>query len=388
MSAWNHFTGWVPSWLAALIVFVAMVAAGLAAQRFIRRVLDGRSVQRHPFLKHAWSRTHRLVRFMLALFAAGMAVQILALSGNQLDIARRIFLCLFIVQLGWIAAVIANIAMDRYVYGLKLDVADNLVARKAVTQMGLLRQAVNVVLALLTVGFALMSFDSVRQFGYSLFASAGIVGIVAGLAARPLFENLIAGLQLAFTQPLRMGDAVVINNEWGWVEEIGSVYIVVRLWDWRRQIVPLSYLFTTPFTNWTRSSSSIIGTVMVYADYTLPMEPVRAKATAIAKASPLWDGQVINVQVSDAREQVMEIRVLASASDSSRAWDLRCEIREKLIAYIRDQYPGALPRVRREDFRLAEEAAPAQRPGALALPTDTFLGAFLPPCPTPLPGGS
>jgi small-conductance mechanosensitive channel len=360
MSAWNP--GWVPSWLAAILVFAAIMAVGLAAQRFVTRVLDGRTVERHPFLKQAWARTQRLVRFMLALFAAGMAVQILALSGNQLDIARRIFMALFIVQLGWIAAVIANIAMDRYVYGLKLDVADNLVARKAVTQMGLLRQAVNVLLALLTVGFALMSFDSVRQFGYSLFASAGIVGIVAGLAARPLFENLIAGLQLAFTQPLRMGDAVVINNEWGWVEEIGSVYVVVRLWDWRRQIVPLSYLFTTPFTNWTRSSASIIGTVMVYADYTLPMEPVRAKATAIAKASPLWDGQVINVQVSDAREQVMEIRVLASASDSSRAWDLRCEIREKLIAYIRDQYPGALPRVRREDFRLAEEAVPAPRP--------------------------
>jgi small-conductance mechanosensitive channel len=360
MSAWNHFTGWVPSWLAAILVFAAIMAVGLTVQRFITRVLDGRTVQRHPFLKQAWARTHRLVRFMLALFAAGMAVQILALSGNQLDIARRIFLCLFIVQLGWIVAVIANIAMDRQVYGLKLDVADNLVARKAVTQMGLLRKAVNILLALLTAGFALMSFDSVRQFGYSLFASAGIVGIVAGLAARPLFENLIAGLQLAFTQPLRMGDAVVINNEWGWVEEIGSVYIVVRLWDWRRQIVPLSYLFTTPFTNWTRSSSSIIGTVMIYADYTLPMEPVRAKATAIAKASPLWDGQVINVQVSDAREQVMEVRVLASASDSSRAWDLRCEIREKLIAYIRDQYPGALPRVRREDFRLAEEGP--QRP--------------------------
>jgi small-conductance mechanosensitive channel len=292
---------------------------------------------------------------MLALFAAGMAVQALSLSAQQIDIARRIFLCLFIVQMGWIALVIANIAMDRYVYGLKLDVADNLVARKAVTQMGILRQAMNALLVLVTAGFALMSFDSVRQFGISLFASAGIAGIVAGLAARPLLENLVAGLQLAFTQPLRMGDAVVINNEWGWVEEIGSVYVVIRLWDWRRQIVPLSYLFTTPFTNWTRSSASIIGTVYIYADYTLPMEPVRAKAAEIAKRSALWDGQVINVQVSDAKDQVMEVRVLASATDSSRAWDLRCEIREKLIAYIRDTFPESLPRVRREDFRLTEE---------------------------------
>jgi small-conductance mechanosensitive channel len=356
MSALWKLLNWLPAWLAAPAIFVAIVAAGLVLQGLVTHVLDGGPAARHPFLKQAWRRTRRLVRFMLALFALGIAIQFLPLTAHQGDAVRRIFLALFIVQLGWIAIVVANIAMDRYVFGLKLDVADNLVARKAVTQMGILRQAVNVLLALLTAGFALMSFDSVRQFGISLFASAGIAGIVAGMAARPLFENLIAGLQLAFTQPLRMGDAVVINNEWGWVEEIGSVYIVVRLWDWRRQIVPLSYIFQNPFTNWTRNSSSIIGTVLIYADYTLPMEPVRAKAIAIAKASPLWDGQVVNVQVSDAKDQVMEVRVLASAADSSRAWDLRCEIREKLIAYIRDNFPTGLPRVRREDFRLAEDA--------------------------------
>ena len=167
---------------------------------------------------------------------------------------------------------------------------------------------------------------------------------------------------LALTQPLRLEDAVVIDKEWGWVEEINSTYIVVRLWDWRRLVVPLSYLFQNPFANWTRNSSSIIGTVYVYADYTLPMDAARARATAIVKASPLWDGQVVNVQVSDARQQVMEVRVLASAGDSSRAWDLRCEIREKLIAWIRERHPESLPRVRREDFRLADAGArePAQ----------------------------
>jgi small-conductance mechanosensitive channel len=360
MAFWNEVAAWVPAWLEALIVFAVIMTAGLTAQALVTRFVTARPAAWHPFLKQAWARTRNLVRFMLGLFAAGMAVQALALSGHQLDIARKLFLCLFVIQLGWIVIVVANIAMDRYVYGLNMDVADNLVARKAVTQMRILRQAVNVLLVLLTAAFALMSFDSVRQFGLSLFASAGIAGIVAGLAARPLFENLIAGLQLAFTQPLRIGDAVVIANEWGWVEEIGSVYIVVRLWDWRRQIVPLTYLFQNPFTNWTRSSSSIIGTVLIYADYTLPMDAVRAQATAIVKASPLWDGQVVNVQVSDARDQVIEVRVLASASDSSRAWDLRCEIREKLIGYIRDQFPESLPRVRREDFRLADSRAAPQ----------------------------
>ncbi len=353
--------GWVPPWIYGLILFAAIIAIGVTVQGFVTRILAARFAG-HSFLNQSWRRTGNLLRFMLALFAAAAALSLLNLPTDTRAVLRPIFGALFLVQLGWIALVLANIAMDRYVSGLKLDAADNLLARKAVTQMGILRQALNVVIVLLTAGFAMMSFDSVRQFGISLFASAGIAGIVAGLAARPLLENLIAGLQLAFTQPLRMGDAVVINNEWGWVEEIGSVYIVLRLWDWRRQIVPLSYLFQTPFTNWTRSSSSIIGTVLIYADYTLPMDAVRARATEIVRASRLWDGQVVNVQVSDAREQVIEVRVLASASDSSRAWDLRCEIRENLIAYIRDAFPASLPRVRREDFRLAEEARPGLQP--------------------------
>ena len=360
MPAWNTFAPWAPAWLVAACIFAVIMTAGLLLQGLGTRFLVSRPSTWHPFVRHAWMRTRQLGRFMLLLLAAGLAVQALSLSGVISDIARKILLCLFIIQAGWIAMAVANLAIDRYVQTLNLQASDNLMARKAATQMRIFRQATNVVLVALTAAFALMSFDAVRQFGVSLFASAGIAGIVAGLAARPMLENLIAGVQLALTQPLRLQDAVVINNEWGWVEEINSTYIVVRLWDWRRQIVPLSYLFQNPFTNWSRSSSSIIGTVLIYADYTLPMEPVRARATEIVKTSPLWDGQVVNIQVSDAREHVMEVRILASASDSSRAWDLRCEIREKLIAFIREAFPESLPRVRREDFRLAEQHGPAR----------------------------
>lgn len=356
MAAWNQFIAWVPAWLQAIALFAAILVVGLGLHAALLRWVARRPPGWHPFLRHAAQRSRRLIRYMIALFAAGMAAQLLALSGHDANTVRSVFLALFMIQLGWIAIVIANLAMDRYVGRLDLKASDNLMARKAATQMRIFRQAVNVLLAVLTIAFALMSFDSVRQFGISLFASAGIAGIVAGLAARPMLENLIAGVQLALTQPLRLEDAVVINNEWGWVEEINSTYIVVRLWDWRRQIVPLSYLFQNPFTNWTRSSSSIIGTVFVYADYTLPMDAVRTAATAIVQASPLWDGQVVNIQVSDAKEQVIEVRVLASARDSPRAWDLRCEIREKLIAFIRDTYPESLPRMRREDFRLVEQS--------------------------------
>ncbi|HEY2009554.1 MAG TPA: mechanosensitive ion channel family protein [Rhizomicrobium sp.] len=362
METWNRFIGWTPPWLEGLALFVAIAVAGLGLHAMLLRWVRHRPTGWHPFLRHVLERTRRLVRYMILLFAAGNGLAQLPVPPRYENPVHHAFLALFVIQLGWIAIVAANLTIDRYVNRLDLKSSDNLLARKAATQMRIFRQAVSVLLVLLTMAFALMSFDSVRQFGISLFASAGIAGIVAGLAARPMLENLIAGVQLALTQPLRLEDAVVINNEWGWVEEINSTYIVVRLWDWRRQVVPLSYLFQNPFTNWTRSTSTIIGTVFVYADYTLPMDAVRAAATDIVKASRLWDGQVVNVQVSDAKEQVMEVRVLASASDSSRAWDLRCEIREKLIAFIRDNYPESLPRVRREDFRLAEGAARPVQP--------------------------
>ena len=344
------------SYLVAIAAFAAILAAGLSLQYAVTCWLRLRPDNWHPFLKHSWHRVRRLLRFMLLLLAAGVALQLVPMPPATADMVRRIFTALVVIQLGWIVMVAANLAVDRYVQGLALGSADNLLARKAATQMRILRQALNVLLVVLTIAFALMSFETVRQVGVSLFASAGVAGIVAGLAARPMLENLIAGVQLAITQPLRLEDAVVINNEWGWVEEINSTYIVVRLWDWRRQVVPLSYLFANPFTNWTRSSASLIGTVMLYADYTLPVDAVRAEAERIAKASPLWDGNVINVQVSDAREHVMEVRVLASARDSPTAWDLRCEIREKLIGFIRDQYPQSLPRLRREEFHMAEQA--------------------------------
>jgi small-conductance mechanosensitive channel len=354
MATWDIIISWAPAWLQASVLFVAITALGFVLHTLVLRWSARKAPTWHPFLRHVLARTRRLVRYVILLFAAGSAVALLPVPAKYQDQVHNIFVALFVIQLGWIAIVAANLAMDRYVGRLDLKVSDNLLARKAATQMRIFRQAVNVLLGLLTLALALMSFSSVRQFGISLFASAGIAGIVAGLAARPMLENLIAGVQLALTQPLRLEDAVVIDNEWGWVEEINSIYIVVRLWDWRRQVVPLSYLFQTPFTNWTRSSSSIIGTVYVFADYTLPMDKVRAAATDIVKASRLWDGQVVNVQVSDATEHVIQVRVLASASDSSRAWDLRCEIREKLIAFIRDNYPECLPRMRREDFRLAD----------------------------------
>jgi small-conductance mechanosensitive channel len=351
------FMPWIPDWVFAIAAFVGIIFVGLALQSLINRILRRRPAEWRPFVKHAWTRTRGLVRFMLVLFALSVILPLLHPPHDLRDDIRRIFLALAVIQLGWIIGVIVNIAMDRYTFGLRVDVADNLHARRAATQMRIVRQAVNVMIGTLTVGFALMNFDSVRQFGISLFASAGVAGIVAGLAARPLFENLIAGLQLAFTQPLRLGDAVVINNEFGTVEEIGNVYIVIKLWDLRRQIVPLSYLFTNPFVNWTRSSSSIVGSVMFVFDYTMDVDVLRAETERLVKASGLWDEQVFKVQVVDAAENGMKVRVLVSASDSGRSSDLNALLRENLIAHVRDKYPMSLPRTRQEPIAVAKDVS-------------------------------
>jgi small-conductance mechanosensitive channel len=200
----------------------------------------------------------------------------------------------------------------------------------------------------LTLSAALMTFPAVRQYGVSLLASAGVAGIVLGLALQPVLKNLLAGIQLAITQPIRIDDALIVEGEWGNVEEITSTYVVVKLWDWRRMVLPLSYFIEKPFQNWTREGSSLIGSVMIYLDYTVPVAAIRQKVEEIAAASPLWDKQVAGVQVTDFRETVMEVRILVSASNAGRAFDLRCEVREKLIDFIQRDYPGALPRVRAE----------------------------------------
>jgi small-conductance mechanosensitive channel len=342
----NAHLGFVPPWIVAIAVFAAIFVAGGFLQAVLYAIANRFVGRWHPLVQSLFRRTRKVGRFAILIFALALALPLVPLSSQEQDAGHKILVALFIVLLGWIVMVFVNIAIDRYIGRMKLDVADNLLARKAVTQMRVLRRASSTLVMVLTVAFALMTFDTVRQFGISIFASAGLAGLAAGLAARPLLGNLIAGVQLALTQPIRIDDAVVIENEWGWIEELTSTYVVVRLWDWRRQIVPLSWFAENVFTNWTRSASAIIGTVMLYLDYTTPIDRIRKKAEEIAKASRLWDKQVVNVQVSDAKEDTIEVRILISAADSSKAWDLRCEMREKLLAYIRDEIPSALPRKR------------------------------------------
>ena len=229
-----------------------------------------------------------------------------------------------------------------------IAVEDNLLARKHLTQTRILQRVAKVILFIVTVGLALMTIAGFRQWGVSLLASAGVVGIIAGLALQPILTNMVAGIQIALTQPIRIDDAVIVENEWGNVEEITSTYVVVKLWDWRRMVLPLSYFITKPFQNWTRENARLIGTAFFYVDYEAPIDKLREAFEGIVKASKLWDGDVQVMQVTDITERVLQVRCLASARSAPVAFDLRCEIREKLMAFMRDECREALPRDRIE----------------------------------------
>lgn len=228
----------------------------------------------------------------------------------------------------------------------RTDVPDNLEARAVETQVQVLRRVVVVLVSIVAIGAGLMTFPTIRQIGTSLLASAGLAGLIVGMAMRPTLANLLAGVQIALTQPIRLQDAVVVEGEWGWIEEITTTYVVVKIWDLRRLVLPLTYFVEKPFQNWTRTTARLLASVYLYVDYSVSVEELRAELRRILESTDLWMGQVCSLQVTDAREQTVELRALADARDSDAAWDLRCLIREKLLAYLQQRSPGALPRAR------------------------------------------
>ncbi|PTQ08545.1 hypothetical protein CLG96_15195 [Sphingomonas oleivorans] len=247
---------------------------------------------------------------------------------------------------GW--GLIAMVGAFRDVVELRADIsmADNLRARRHRTRVSILSRIAIFVILFFTLSAMLLSIPGVRNVGVTLMASAGIAGLVVGAAAQPALKNLIAGVQMAFTEPIRIDDVVIIAGEWGRIEEIRLTYVVVKIWDERRLIVPVSKFLEEPFQNWTRQTSQLLGSAFLYVDPTADVARIRARAAELAEANALWDKRFVNLQVTDIKPEVMELRVLVTASDASRAFDLRCDMREALIAFIRDEMPEALPRQR------------------------------------------
>jgi small-conductance mechanosensitive channel len=261
--------------------------------------------------------------------------------GNMMSVMVIIFVSWILIQ--------AVYLIKHFVLG-KFDMsdADNLRARKIYTQFRVLENIILFLIVVVALSLILMSFESIRRIGVSLIASAGVAGIIIGFAAQKAIGTILAGIQIALSQPIRLDDVVIVENEWGRIEEINLTYVVVAIWDKRRLVLPTTYFIENPFQNWTRTTSEILGSVFIYADYTLPVDAVRDELDRILENNPLWDGDVKVVQVTDTTDRTIEVRVLVSAADSATAWDLRVHVREKLLSFLQNNYPQCLPKARLE----------------------------------------
>lgn len=253
---------------------------------------------------------------------------------------------LLILTIGWILVKAIKIAFYYFQNHLDIQNVDNLEARRNLTRMKVFEGLAVALISVLTLAACLMSFEQVRAIGISLLTSAGIAGIIIGFAAQKSIATFLAGVQIAITQPIRLDDVVIVEGEWGRIEEITLTYVVVKIWDERRLVLPVTYFIEKPFQNWTRTSSNILGTVFLYTDYSVPVDVLRKQLDVFLTNHPKWDGRVANIQVTDTKERYMELRILLSSTDSSRNWDLRVDIREKMIDFLNKEYPGCFAKTR------------------------------------------
>ena len=335
-------------WRAAAVVAITaviFVAIALVLHRAGIELLK-RIARHRPYTTNAVKYAFRPSQIVAALFALRLVLTGAPETTPFLASLSRIVSVLLIICLTWLAIACVN-SIKKTISELNpVDVLDNMRARRVLTQTSVLTRSANAIIVLLGIGFMLLTLPGARQFGASLLASAGVAGLVAGIAAKPVLGNFIAGLQIAFSQPIRIDDVLIVKGEWGRVERITGTYVVVRIWDERRMIVPLQWFIENPFENWTHTSASILGTVFLWLDFSVPVQKVRTEFERITHASTRWDKRVCVLHVTDANEKGMQLRLLVSAVDSGTAFDLRCEIREAMIAFVAANYPDSLPRLR------------------------------------------
>ena len=354
----KFWAAYVPDGAVALLGLASAGGSALLAHAIAFRVAGRLLRRRSAGLAAAFVRRIRWpARLILFAFFVTAALPALPMAPELSPLLRRVASLSLIAMMGWMAVSVVNLAGEVLALRYDIQIADNLAARRAQTQLHILRRALVIVLFVVTVSIMLMTIPEVREFGVSLFASAGVAGIAVGLAARPTLANLVAGLQIALAQPIRIDDVVVVEKEWGRVEEITATYVVVRVWDERRLVVPLSYFIEKPFQNWTRRTAEIVGEVFWYLDYTAPIDAMRKKLDEWARESKHWDGKIALIQVTNTDKHAIEVRALVSAANSGAGWDLRCEVREKMIAYLNEHHPQCLPRVRQEQYRVAPPPA-------------------------------
>lgn len=340
-----NWPDYIPELKLLSIAIIAFVLLRIIAP-WVTRIL-ARLASPFPLIRDLLERIKPPLHLLLPLFGLQTVLNSAPDDFAFIHGLRQVTSLAIIATATWLGLRIIAAAQDIIMQRNPLDISDNLAARRIQTQTRVLGHTIGFFIILFGISAILMSFPSARQFGASLLASAGLAGLAVGFAAKPVLGNLIAGLQLAITQPIRLDDIVIVENEWGRIEEITGTYVVIRIWDDRRLIVPLQYFIEHPFQNWTRKSSNLIGSLFLWVDYAMPLEPLRTELENLCKQSPqLWDGRVCVLQVTEATEKAIQLRILVSTENSSKNWDLRCFIREKLINFISLHHAECLPQLR------------------------------------------
>lgn len=339
----------LPDVVSNFLLLILAIVSGLVIRFILNKSIwlyyrRSKSFAFQQIIKHL----HTPVGFLLPLIMVNGTLPLMRMSKDSLAVVDKI------VEVGLVLAFAAVIIysikiLESVVFHIyDISQSNNLKARRIRTQMQFIRQLLVAIIVVLTIAAILMSFENMRKLGAGLLGGVAIGATILGFAAQQSLGNLLAGFQIAFTQPIRIDDVLVVEGEWGRVEEITLTYVVLRIWDQRRLILPISYFIQKPFQNWTRNSSDILGTAFFYLDYRIPVDKVREELTRLLELSPLWDKKVNVLQVTDTKERTIEIRALMSARNSGEAFDLRCYVRENLIKFIENNYPESLPRTRAE----------------------------------------
>lgn len=347
----------LPFWAQDTIIILLAVIIGFLVRLILFKALSAffRRHQGYQVLKIILRRTRLVLSYLLPVIVTLILLPILHIRPSAQYYTDRLLQALLIIGFAWLAIQAVRIAQD--IVNRQFDIEDdnNLRARKVRTQVQFIKRLSIIAIVIIALSILLLSFESVRSIGAGLLTSAGVTGIIIGFAAQKSIANLIAGFQIAFTQPIRIDDVVIVEGEFARVEEITLTYVVLRIWDQRRLILPINYFIENSFQNWTRENSEILGTVMLYTDYQVPMDDLRKELRRLCEQSPFWDKRVCGLSMTDATDKAVQLRALVSAANAGNAWELRIFIREKLVEYLQKNYPQSLPRYRTDPIQLKQE---------------------------------
>jgi small-conductance mechanosensitive channel len=350
--------------LAGIAIVIGLILKFMLSLLIRKKPKDGR-----PAFSVSRSILNRLGKpfsYFLPLVAFNFLLPLMKIRTNITPVLNKTVEILLTISFANVLIAVVKVFEDYIYHTFDIQKADNLKERKIRTQLQFIRRIAVGLIVILAVCVILLSFNNLRKIGTGLLTGVGVGGIIIGFAAQKSLGNFLAGFQIAFTQPLRIDDVLVVEGEWGRVEEITLSYVVLNIWDQRRLILPINYFVEKPFQNWTRNSADILGTVFIYLDYTMPLDPLRQELTRLLEGDPLWDRRVNVLQVTNTSERTMEVRALMSAANSSNAFDLRCHIREGLIRFVQEYYPDSLPLTRLTPESIPQATAPS--PGSARTP--------------------